>query len=122
MELKHQEITSEIIRAAFEVFNILGYGFLEKVYQRSMQVELIQRGLLAELEYPIQVKYKGTIVGDYAADLFVERKGIAELIVAREYQVQDEAQVLNELKASGVEVGVLINFGREGVKVRRFIF
>jgi len=112
MTLKYEDITGKIIRAAYEVHNVLGYGFLEKVYQRALQVELIKCGLQAELEFPIQVWYKGAIVGEYVADIFVERKVIVELKVARVYQIQDAAQILNELKASGVEVGLLINFGR----------
>jgi GxxExxY protein len=68
-EFLHKDITHEIIGAAFEVHRHLGYGFLERVYQRAMQVELLQRGLTAVLEHPIQVRYKGVVVGDYAADL-----------------------------------------------------
>jgi GxxExxY protein len=122
MGLKHAEITREIIGAAFEVYRVLGYGFLEKVYQRAMQVELLRRDLQAELEYPIKVLFKGLTVGDYAADLYVERKVIVELKVAKTYCVQDEAQLLNALKATGVEVGLLINFGREKVEFKRFVF
>jgi GxxExxY protein len=72
MALEHSEITEEIIGSAFEVYRVLGYGFLEKVYQRAMQVELISRGLRAERESKIKVVYKSQVVGDYEADLFVE--------------------------------------------------
>jgi GxxExxY protein len=122
MSLKHEGITQEVIGAAFEVHRVLGYGFLEKVYQRAMQVELLRRGLQAELEFPIKVLFKGAIVGDYAADLFVDQKVIVELKVAKAYRTQDEAQLLNELKATGVEVGLLVNFGREKVEFKRFVF
>ena len=118
-EFLHKEITQEIIGAAFEVYKHLGYGYLEKVYQRAMQVELLQRKLKAQLEHPIQVLYKGVVVGDYAADLFVEGCVMVELKVASEYCASDEAQLLNELVSTGVKVGLLINFGRERVEFAR---
>jgi len=83
MKLKYKETTEAIIGSAFEVYNELGYGFLEKVYQRSLQVELRQRGHSAELEPTIKVKFKEVIVGDYAADLLVDGKVIVELKVAK---------------------------------------
>ena len=122
MKLIHEEITKSIIGAAFEVYRILGYGFLEKVYQKAMQVELLQRGLQSELEYPIKIHFRGVTVGDYYADLFVERKVIVELKVAKVYSPRDEAQLLNELKATGTEVGLLINFGSQRVEFKRFVF
>ena len=115
----HKEITQAIIGAAFEVHNHLGYGYLERVYQRAMQVELRLRGLEAALEQPIQVHYKGEVVGDYVADLFVERKVMVELKVSPEYRSADEAQLINELVSTGVQVGLLINFGRERVEFKR---
>jgi GxxExxY protein len=118
-EFLHKEITQEIIGAAFEVYKHLGYGYLEKVYQRAMQVELLQRGRKAKLEHPIQVLYKGVVVGDYAADLFVEGCVMVELKVAPEYCASDEAQLLNELVSTGVKVGLLVNFGRERVEFTR---
>ena len=118
-EFLHKEITQEIIGAAFEVYKHLGYGYLEKVYQRAMQVELLQRGLKAQLEHPIQVRYKGAVVGDYAADLFVEGRVMVELKVAPEYSSADEAQLLNELVSTGVKVGLLVNFGRQRVEFAR---
>jgi len=121
-QLKHKEITKAIIGSAFEVFNELGYGFLEKVYQKALQAELIQRGLTVDLEPSIRVDYKGVTVGNYAADLLVENKVIVELKVAKMYNNKDEAQILNELKASKLEVGLLINFGRDKVEFKRFIF
>lgn len=122
MSLKYEEITEAIIGAAFEVYNILGYGFLEKVYQRALQVELLRRGHLAEIEHAIKVKFKDAIVGEYAADLLVDGKVIVELKVAKEYNSQDEPQLLNELKATGIEVGLLINFGRKKVEFKRFVY
>src|SRR3954463_12752303 len=122
MTLEHGDLTEIIIGAAFEVHSVLGYGFLEKVYQRAMQSELISRGLKAETESKIKVRYKGEIVGDYQADLFVNDAVIVEIKVSREYQPADEAQLLNELKATGIRVGLLINFGRTRVEYKRLIF
>lgn len=120
--LKHEETTKAIIGSAFEVFNELGYGFLEKVYQRALQAELVQRGHTADIEPALVVKFKGVTVGNYAADLLVDEKVIVELKVAKKYNKQDEAQLLNELKASDIKVGLLINFGREKVEFKRFIY
>jgi GxxExxY protein len=115
-------VTHDIIGAAFEVYRVLGYGFLEKVYQRAMQVELILRGLTAELEHRIPVLYKGKGVGDYSADLLVENRVLVELKVAPEYQTGDEAQLLNELKATGFKVGLLINFGQSKIEFKRMVY
>ena len=122
MELLHHDLTEKIIGAAFEVHRILGYGFLEKVYQRALQVELEARGLHVELECEIRVVYKGTVVGFFKADLLVEERVIVELKVAKEYCSQDEPQLLNELKATGMKVGLLINFGRNKVEFKRLVF
>ena len=95
---------------------------MEKVYQRALQVELLLRGHKAECEHYINVKYKGTIVGEYSADLLVDDVVIVELKVAPKYNPQDEAQLLNQLKSTEMEVGLLINFGREKVEFKRFVF
>ncbi len=122
MEIQHKEITEQIIGAAFEVHNQLGSGFLEKVYKNAMQVELSQRGLKCETEYQIKVKFKGVIVGEYYADLMVDETVIVELKVAKQYNPADESQLLNELKAAGTKVGLLINFGKEKVEFKRFVY
>jgi GxxExxY protein len=122
MSLEAEELTREIIGAAFEVYNHLGYGFLESVYQESMVVEVRARGLVVEPQAEIHVFYKGIEVGFYRADLFVERRVLVELKVAPEYCSSDEAQLLNELKATGVKVGLLINFGRTKVGFKRLVF
>jgi GxxExxY protein len=122
MSLLHEEITKEIIGAAYEVHNILGYGFLEKVYRNAMQVELIRRGLTAETEHWIKVIYKDALVGEYSADLFVAGCVIVELKALKEYHRKDEAQLINELKGSEIKVGMLINFGRERVEYKRIVF
>ena len=115
-------MTHEIIGAAFEVHRVLGYGFLEKVYQRAIQVELKLRGQSAELEARIPAQYKGVGVGDYAADLLAASRVLVELKVSPEYQTADEAQLLNELKATGIKVGLLLNFGRTQVEFKRMVF
>src|ERR1700734_3968594 len=91
-----QPVTQHLIGAAFEVHNILGFGFLEKVYQCAMQVEPQSRGVKVELEPKIQVQFKGVIVGDYAADLLVGEKIIVELKTDTAYQSVHEAQLLND--------------------------
>lgn len=118
----YRETTEKIIGAAFEVHRELGYGFLERVYQRALQVELLREGVSAEIERRIQVHYKGVIVGDYDADLIVAEVVAVELKVNPQYDKRDEAQLLNELKATGLKVGLLINFGRTKVEYKRLVF
>ena len=120
--LLHRATTETIIGAAFEVHQELGYGFLERVYQRALQVELIRRGVAAEIERRIQVQYKGVVVGDYDADLIVADSVAVEIKVNPQYDKRDEAQLLNELKAAGLKVGLLINFGRNKVEYKRLVF
>ena len=122
MDLVYKEITEQIIGASFEVYRELGYGFLERVYQRAMKVELELRGLKAEIEREIQVRYKGQVVGDYRADISVNDCVLVELKVAPELDTRDEAQLLNELKATGIKVGLLINFGRQKADFKRLVF
>ena len=122
MSLEYEDITEAIIGSAFEVYNVLGYGFLEKVYQKALQVELLRRGHSAEMEHPIKVKFKGVIVGEYEADLLVDEKVIVELKVAKGYNSKDEPQLLHELKATEIKVGLLINFGKEKVEFKRFVY
>jgi GxxExxY protein len=120
--LEHEDITRQIIGAAFEVYKHLGYGFLESVYQKAMQVELELRGISCELESKIVVKFKNYSVGDFSADMFVAKCVIVELKVAKAYCSDDEPQLLNELKATGIKVGLLINFGKEKVEFKRFVY
>ncbi len=115
VHLLHRETTEKIIGAAFELHQQLGYGFLEQVYQRALQVELLRRGASAELERRIQVLYKRVVVGDDDVDLLVDGTVVIEIRVAPEYDERDEAQLLNELKASGQKVGLILNFGRTKV-------
>jgi GxxExxY protein len=120
--LLHANVTEKVIGAAFEVYRVLGYGFLESVYQKAMQVELQRSGLKAEIESPIKVRYRDAIVGEFRADLLVSEAVIVELKTARNYNSEDEPQLLNELKATGIKVGLLINFGRTKVEFKRMVF
>ena len=119
--MKYQEITSKIIKCAYTVHKKLGFGFLENVYQNSLMIELANADLEAEKEKKIQVLYNGKVVGDYIADIVVENKIICELKSTKEINPAHEAQLVNYLKATGIEVGLLINFG-EQVRVKRKIF
>jgi GxxExxY protein len=121
-KLLHRDVTEKIIGAAFEVHSELGYGFLERVYERSMQVELITRGSTAEIEKRVQVQYKQVVVGDYDSDLIVDGCVLVELKVNPQYDRRDEAQLLNVLKATRIRVGLLVNFGRLKVEYKRLVF
>jgi GxxExxY protein len=120
-ELLHKDITEKVIGAAFEVYKELGYGFLEKVYQKAMVHELTLRGIHCDEEPSTPAMYKGVKLLDYFGDLLVEGVVMVELKAHKSYQVEDEAQLLNELKASNHKVGLLINFGRDGVKFKRMV-
>ena len=116
--MKYKELTSKILDSAYRVHKTLGHGFLESVYQNAMMIELGKRGLRAVKEAPITVRYDGQIVGDFVADLIVEDKIILELKAVKEFHPSHEAQLVNYLKATGIEVGLLINFG-EKLQVKR---
>jgi GxxExxY protein len=120
-KLLFREVTERIIGAAFEVRKHLGFGFLEKVYQRALQAELLQSGGTAVIEHPIPVHYKGVNVGEYFADLLVDGVVVVEIKVASEYSRHDEAHLLNELKATGLRVGLLLNFGRTKLEFKRLV-
>ena len=108
---KHAEITDKIIAAFYKVYNTLGYGFLEKVYENAMAIELRKQGLEVTAQAPITVFYEEYVVGEYFADLFVADTVIVELKAAKDLADEHEAQLLNYLKATPYEVGLLLNFG-----------
>ena len=120
-EMKHKELTAKIIECAYKVHNTLGFGFLEAVYQNALLIELIKVGLQAEKEKKIQVHYHNQLVGDYAADIIVEKTVILELKSVKELHPAHSAQLVNYLKATGIEIGLLINFG-ESVEIKRKVF
>ncbi len=115
----HEEITGAVIDASFEVMNELGVGFLESVYRRALQLVLEEKGLSVEGEVPLEVFFRGRSVGVFQADLMVERKVIVELKVASSLTPAHQAQVINYLQATGVDVGLLVNFGKAHVEHRR---
>lgn len=116
--MKYQELTQQIIEAAFRVYKVLGYGFLEKVYQNALMIELTKRGIRAESERPLKIHYESDIVGDYICDIVVEDKVILELKAVKEINKIHEVQLVNYLKGTGIEVGLLINFG-PSVQIKR---
>ena len=115
------ELTYQINGAAYEVNKVLGHGFLEKVYENALLVELGIRGLEAKNQVPINVFYKDRITGEYFADIVVENQVLLELKAVEALQKIHEAQVLNYLKATGFEVGLLINFTFPKAEIKRFI-
>ena len=119
--VKYKELTHEIIEAAYRVHKVLGYGFLERVYLNSLMIELKRRGLGAECEKPLKVLYESEVVGDYICDIVVEGKVILELKAVKELNEIHEVQLVNYLKATGIEVGLLINFG-PSVQIKRKVF
>ena len=117
-KLKHSDITERIIAAFYIVYNTLGYGFLEKVYRNAMAIELRKMGIAIIMEEPITVFYGGEMIGEYYADLLVAGKVIVELKAVKEFAPEHEAQLLNYLKATPYEVGLLLNFGPTAQKKR----
>ena len=113
MDILHQELTSRIIKAYYIVYNQLGYGFLEKVYERSMMIELRKQGMHVIRQFPVTVFYDDIQVGDYYADIIVDQKVIIELKAEASLHSRHEAQLLNYLKATEIEVGLLFNFGSD---------
>jgi GxxExxY protein len=120
-EFLHGEITREIIGAAFEVWKVLGYGFLEKVYENALVEELSRRGVPAQQQVEVEVHYKGVKVGRYVPDVFVAEKVIVEIKADKDYNPANEAQLLNYLKATGIRVGLLLNFGEKKCQFKRLI-
>ena len=117
----HGEITKEILGAAFAVQKEFGYGFLEKVYENSMVIEIQERGLQVRQQVPIDVFYKNIMVGHYIADLFVADSVIVELKTERAYNSRHEAQLLHYLKATRIKVGMLLNFGESKCEYKRLV-
>jgi len=111
MGYKHSDLTEAIIAAFYDVYNALGYGFLEKVYANALVIELRKRGHKVEPQRMIQVFYDGQSVGEYLADLVVDNLVIVEIKATRQLLPEHEAQLLNYLKAMSCEVGLLLNFG-----------
>ncbi len=110
-QLLHGELTQEIIHSFYQVYNILGHGFLEKVYENALALELLEYGFAVERQRKLNVYYKNKFVGKYYADLIVEKKVIIEVKAKSFILDEHENQLLNYLKATDIEVGLLLNFG-----------
>ena len=121
MNLKEQDLTKQIIGGCFEVSNELGCGFLEGVYERALLVALRDRGLSADSQVPLEVRFRDETVGQFYADLVVEEAVIVELKAVSALAPEHEAQVPNYLKASGISVALLVNFGKPRLEYKRFV-
>jgi GxxExxY protein len=116
--MQDEALTQTIIGCAYRVHNTLGAGFLEKVYENALSIELAEAGLRVQQQAPITVSYRGTTVGEYYADLWVEERIIVEIKAVEKLHKRHEVQLVNYLTATGVDVGLLLNFGRS-VEVKR---
>lgn len=115
----YEELTGQIIEACFEVSNELGTGFLESVYQKALLIALKDKKLKAQIEFPINVTFRSQVVGQFYADILVDDKVIVELKAVTALSPEHQAQVINYLKATNIEVGLLINFGRPKIEIKR---
>ena len=110
-DFKYKELTDQIIKIFYRVYDKLGYGFLEKIYENALMIELREEKIDAVAQAPIQVHYKGQIIGEYFADILVDARIIIEIKAGKKLMDEHEAQLLNYLKATSIEVGLLLNFG-----------
>ncbi len=117
--MQHEELTQKIIGCAYNVYNKMGYGFLESVYEKCLMIELSKFGLKAKSQIPISVYYDSKVVGEFVADVLVEDIIILELKSVRQIVVSHEIQLVNYLVATGKPVGLLLNFGEKKVEVKR---
>lgn len=118
--MQHEEITKVVLESAFEVVKELGSGFLESVYEKSLAIVLEEKGLEAQCQHPIKVLFRGREVGQFYADILVEKKVIIELKSVKALIPEHFAQVIHYLKATGFNVGIVINFGNQKLEYRRF--
>jgi len=118
-ETTNDDPTGRILGACFEVSNELGHGFTEVVHQNSLLMALSSRGLAAEAQVPLKVRFRDVVVGEFVADIIVEKQVIVELKVVDCLLTQHQAQLINYLKATGLPVGLLINFGQPRVQYKR---
>ena len=117
--MKYEELTHKIIGCAYNVFNQLGFGFLESIYQKAMIIELNKNGLKYEAEKPLKVYYDDQVIGDFFVDLYIEDTVLVELKAVEHLLKQHEIQLVNYLNGIKKEIGLLINFGPTGVDVKR---
>jgi GxxExxY protein len=114
-----QKLSNQVIQCYYKVYNTLGYGFLEKVYENALYLELLNNGISCKRQSPIKVFYTEVIVGEYFADIIVEDRIILELKAAESLALEHEYQLINYLKATKIEIGILLNFGREPKFIRK---
>ncbi len=119
--LEEEELTYKVRGCVFEVYKELGAGFLEKVYENALMIELRKQGLNCSSQQALIVKYKETVVGEYIADILVEGRVIIELKSVSKITTIHEAQLLNYLKSTGIKVGLLINFAYPKATVKRYV-
>lgn len=119
MSLLYEDLTRRILEACFEVSNELGAGFLESVYEKALLIALRDKGIKAQSQVPLSVMFRGQVVGEFFADIFVEDKIILELKAVKELAPDHQAQTINYLKATRTKVGFLINFGKPKLEYRR---
>lgn len=117
--MEFKDLTEKVIGCAYRVYNKMGFGFLESVYEKCLMIELRKAGLRAEYQKPIIVRYEGEIVGEFVADVVVEDTIILELKSVRRIIVAHEIQLVNYLVATGKPVGLVLNFGAQKVEVKR---
>jgi GxxExxY protein len=117
--LLHEELTGKVLGACFEVARELGAGFLESVYEKALMIALREKGLRVEAQVPLTVKFRSVVVGEFFADILVESKLVVELKAVSALRPEHQAQVINYLKATGIEVGLLVNFGNPKLEYRR---
>jgi GxxExxY protein len=113
------KITEKIIGCAYTIINVLGCGFLEKIYENALAHELKKSGFKVLQQHEIEVFYDGVIVGKYVADLFVEDFVLVELKAISSLDESHKAQRLNYLEATGLKIGLLLNFGKPGIEIKR---
>ncbi|WP_295455643.1 GxxExxY protein [uncultured Thiodictyon sp.] len=118
--LKYGHLTEVVIGCAFDVINELGAGFLESVYENALLLAVRQKGLSATAQQPIKVMFRGECVGDFFADMLVDDKVLIELKAVKALAPEHQAQIINYLNATGIEVGLLRNFGHPKLEYRRF--
>ena len=120
-DIKYKKLTEKIIKIFYKVYNKLGYGFLEKVYENAMMLEFKREGIPAVSQFAIKVFYENETVGEYFADILVDNKVVVEIKASKTLALDNEAQLLNYLKATDIEVGLLLNFGpKPEIKMKVF--
>lgn len=119
--MEYKTLTEEIIGSAFAVYNQMGYGYLESVYEKCLEIEFAKKKISARFQVPLKAKYEGQVVGDFIADIVAEDKIVIELKSIRKTNRIHEAQLVNYLKCTGFDHGLLMNFGEQKVEVKRKI-